>query len=310
LPRRQIEDLLISQPDSGEQALEIVAPDGTRDVAELPFAAYKPQLRSDGTSLYVVASGPATPGRLVRWTPGEDPGRGGRSSGSGGSGGPDASADRTLAERLEDSRMVAYPLALAGLGFVAWFFYTRGFALDLNIMNFTLIMAGMVLYGSPAAYMRAKQRAVTTSTGIIVQFPFYAGIMGMMSLSGLVAVFANAIVSVSTPLTFPLASMFSAGFVNFFVPSAGGQWAVQGPILVEAAQALDVSMGQTIVAFAYGDQLTNMVQPFWALPLLGITGLEARDLLGYTAVIMLVALVIFAVGVTVLPLVGWMTPGL
>lgn len=219
-------------------------------------------------------------------------------------GGPGGAGDRTLAERLEDSRMVSYPLALTGLGFVGWYFYTRGFALDLNIMNFTLIMAGMVLYGSPAAYVRATERAVTACTGIIVQFPFYAGIMGMMSLSGLVAVFANAIISVSNPFTFPIATMFSASFVNFFVPSAGGQWAVQGPILVEAARALEAPMGQTIIAFSYGDQLTNMVQPFWALPLLGITDLEARDLLGYTAAVMFVALAIFVVGVTVLPHLG------
>ena len=209
-----------------------------------------------------------------------------------------------LVQRLESTGMISYPIALAGLGFVVWFFATRGLALDLNIVNFTLIMGGMVLYGSPSAYGRAMQKAVTTSTGIILQFPFYAGIMGMMTLSGLVGVFANAIISVSNPVTFPLASMFSAAFVNFFVPSAGGQWAVQGPILVEASQALDVSMGQTIMAFSYGDQLTNMVQPFWAIPLLGITDLDAGDLMGYTAVVMLVALVIFAVGVTVLPLVG------
>ncbi|MFP3947197.1 MAG: short-chain fatty acid transporter [Longimicrobiales bacterium] len=211
--------------------------------------------------------------------------------------------EKLLAARLEESRWLSYPVALTGMGFVGWFFFTRGLALDLNIVNFTLIMVGMALYGTPAAYVRAMQRAVGASTGIILQFPFYAGMMGMMTLSGLVGVFANAIISVSTPTTFPLASMFSAGLVNFFVPSAGGQWAVQGPILMEAARALDVSVGQTIVAFAYGDQLTNMIQPFWAIPLLGTTDLEARDLLGYTAVAMLVAAVIFGAGVSLLPLV-------
>lgn len=209
-----------------------------------------------------------------------------------------------LVRRLESTGILSYPIALVGLGFIVWTFVDRGFALDLDIVNFALIMSGMVLYGSPSAYARAMQKAVTTSTGIILQFPFYAGIMGMMTLSGLVGVFANAIISISTPETFPLASMFSAAFVNFFVPSAGGQWAVQGPILVEAAQALDVPLGRTIMAYSYGDQLTNMVQPFWAIPLLGITDLDAGDLMGYTAVIMLVALVIFGGGVTLLPSMG------
>lgn len=217
---------------------------------------------------------------------------------------PVAPGRSPLVRRLESTGILSYPLAAVGLGFVVWIFASRGFALDLDIVNFTLIMAGMVLYGSPSAYARAMQKAVTTSTGIILQFPFYAGIMGMMTLSGLVGVFANAIISISTPETFPLASMFSAAFVNFFVPSAGGQWAVQGPILVEAAQALQVPLGRTVMAYSYGDQLTNMVQPFWAIPLLGITDLDAGDLMGYTAVIMLVAFVIFGAGVTALPLMG------
>jgi short-chain fatty acids transporter len=109
-------------------------------------------------------------------------------------------------------------------------------------------------------------------------------------------------ISVSTPATLPLTTMASAAFVNIFVPSAGGQWAVQGPILVEAARALDVPMGRIIMAFAYGDQLTNMIQPFWAIPLLGITALEPKDLLGYTAIAMVVGFAIFGLGIGVLPM--------
>jgi short-chain fatty acids transporter len=220
---------------------------------------------------------------------------------------PEAARDpaETLAQRLERSTMLALPLAIVGLGFVTWYLVTGGFALDLNSLNFLLVMTGLALYRTPIAYVQAVDRAVHTASGVILQFPFYAGIMGMMTLSGLVEVFAGAMVSISTPATLPITALFSAAFVNFFVPSAGGQWAVQGPIIVEAARSLDVPIGRMIMAFAYGDQLTNMVQPFWAIPLLGITTLQARDLFGYTAVAMLLAGVIFILGIGVLaPLLG------
>ena len=81
--------------------------------------------------------------------------------------------------------------------------------------------------------------------------------------------------------------------MNLFVPSGGGQWAVQGDVLVQAADRVGVSVSDTIMAFAYGDQLTNMLQPFWALPLLAITGLKARQIVGYTAAVMLLVTPVF-----------------
>lgn len=218
---------------------------------------------------------------------------------------PSADPAETLFQRVERSRAVTLPVAVVGLSLVVWYLVTGTVSLDLNSLNFLLVMTGMALYGNPVAYVKAIERAVHTAAGVIIQFPFYSGIMGMMALSGLVEVFAHAMVSISTQATFPVTALSSAAFVNLFVPSAGGQWAVQGPILVEAARALEVPTGQLIMAFAYGDQLTNMIQPFWAIPLLGITALEARDLLGYTAVTMIVAFVIFAFGIAVLaPLLG------
>lgn len=124
----------------------------------------------------------------------------------------------------------------------------------------------------------------------------------MMALSGLVVVFADALLSISNEYTFPLAAMGSAAIVNLFVPPAGGQWAVQGPLLIEAAQSLNFDVGRTIIAFGYGDHLTNALQPMWMLPLLGVTALKARDILGYTAVMMVVAGTIFALGAAVFPL--------
>jgi short-chain fatty acids transporter len=125
--------------------------------------------------------------------------------------------------------------------------------------------------------------------GIILQFPLYAGIMGLMRSSGLTAMMAEAIASTTSPAVLPVQTFVSAGVVNLFVPSGGGQWAVQGPIAMQAAADVGVAPAKMVMAVAYGDQLTNMLQPFWALPLLAITGVKARDIVGYTAILMVAA---------------------
>ena len=109
-------------------------------------------------------------------------------------------------------------------------------------------------------------------------------------------IFYHFFVSISNETTFPIFTFISAGLVNIFVPSGGGQWAVQGPIIVDAATQLGVSIPKSVMALAYGDQLTNMLQPFWALPLLGITGLKAKEILPYTLILLLAGIVIFIGG--------------
>lgn len=208
----------------------------------------------------------------------------------------------TLADRMEHSAPLTWLTVLAGGSFIVWQFATEGFNLDLNFVNFILLMLGLVAYRTPIAYVEAVDEGIGATGQIVLQFPFYAGIMGMMASSGLIAIFAEALVSVSNEFTFPLAVMASSAIVNLFVPSAGGQWAVQGPLVVQAAQSLNVDMGQAIVAFGYGDQLTNALQPMWMLPLLGVTQLKAGDILGYTAVVMLVVGTVYAVSISVLPL--------
>ncbi|WP_461834361.1 TIGR00366 family protein [Desulfothermus sp.] len=123
--------------------------------------------------------------------------------------------------------------------------------------------------------------------------PFYAGIMGMMKLSGLVGVMAGWFVAISNTTTYPVFTFISAAIVNLFVPSSGGQWAVQGPIIVKAAEALHFSIPKTVMALAYGDQWTNLFQPFWALPLLGICGVRAMDIMGYCMTLMFLGIPIF-----------------
>lgn len=217
---------------------------------------------------------------------------------------PGTSAEApTPAVRLENSPVLTAIAVLAGLVYVGHHFATAGFDLNLNIVNLILLLLGLIAYKTPMAYVHAIDEGIRSCGQIVLQFPFYAGIMGMMGGSGLVKVFAGWLVSVSNEHTFPLLAMLSSAVTNLFVPSAGGQWAVQGPLLIEAAQELGVDLGLTVMAFSYGDQLTNGIQPMWMLPLLGVTALKAREVLGYTAVAMLFAFVIFGLGVTVLPLV-------
>jgi len=211
--------------------------------------------------------------------------------------------DRTVAARMERSYLMSWAVVLVGLGYVVWHFMTNGFDLNLNMVNFILLMAGMAAHGTPIAYVQAVDKAIGACGQVALQFPFYAGIMGIMSGSGLITIFAAGLVSISTEFTFPFFAMLSSAIVNLFVPSAGGQWAVQGPVLIEAARNIGADMGQTIIAFGYGDQLTNGLQPMWMLPLLGVTKLRAGDILGYTAVMMIFGLIIFGAGVTLLPLI-------
>jgi len=144
-------------------------------------------------------------------------------------------------------------------------------------------------------------KAISGASGILIQFPLYFGIMAIMQHTGLVQGISDFFVELSQNIgspekSYPILSFFSAGLVNIFVPSGGGQWGVQGPIIVESAINLGIPLEKGILSLAYGDQLTNMLQPFWALPLLGITGLKAKDILPYTLILMLAGMIIFISG--------------
>ncbi|RMH12521.1 MAG: short-chain fatty acid transporter [Planctomycetota bacterium] len=160
-----------------------------------------------------------------------------------------------------------------------------------DTVNMTFLLLGLILHGTPMSYVRSVEDAARGCAGIILQFPLYAGIMGLMAVSGLTAQLADSIASASNQQTLPLLTLLSAGVVNLFVPSGGGQWAVQGPIAMRAALDAGVDPAKMVMAVAYGDELTNMLQPFWALPLLAITGVKARDMVGYTAIVMVFAAV-------------------
>ncbi|MDW7652131.1 MAG: TIGR00366 family protein, partial [Bacillota bacterium] len=205
----------------------------------------------------------------------------------------------TPADKVENSPIVSLLLSLGALVYLIGYF-GQGGTLNLNIVNFIFLFAGILLHWTPRRYINALYAAVRSSGGIILQFPLYAGIMGMMVSSGLAAIISQWFVSVSTAYTFPFFTFISAGIVNFFVPSGGGQWAVQGPIIIPASITLGVDPARAAMAIAWGDAWTNMVQPFWALPALGIAGLNARDIMGYCIMALLFSGVIISLGLVFL----------
>lgn len=189
------------------------------------------------------------------------------------------------AERIERSKTLAW--ASAALGFASVSVYAmNGGGLNLNIIIFVLIFLGLALHASPRSFLSSIDEAARGVSGVLIQFPFYAGIMGMMGASGLGASLAQGFTSISTASTLPFVSFLSAGVLNIFIPSGGGQWAVQGPILVEAAQSLNANISDVIIGFVWGDAWTNLIQPFWALPVLAIAGLKARDIMGFCVIMM------------------------
>ncbi len=198
----------------------------------------------------------------------------------------------------DESKILAYVFALAV--FVA-FFYNYGPSLSQgivtpNMLNFFMLGLIFLLHGSISSILSAVDQAISGASGILIQFPLYFGIMGVMQNSGLVVAIADYFVALSSAQTLPLLTFVSAAIVNVFIPSGGGQWAIQGPVILEAAIALKVPINKVIMALAYGDQLTNMLQPFWALPLLGITKLKASELLPYTLWVMLLGVLVFMTG--------------
>jgi short-chain fatty acids transporter len=209
--------------------------------------------------------------------------------------GPDA----TLAEKLEESRLLSVLVAALCAVFLALRFMKKGFAIDIDTVNLVFLAIGLVLHRTPMGYARAVQAAAAGTAGIMIQFPFYAGIQATMDHSGLAGVITRWFVDIANVHTFPLLAFISSAVINFAVPSGGGHWVVQGPFVMPAAHALGADIGKAAMAIAYGEAWTNMAQPFWALPALAIAGLGVRDIMGYCITAMLFSGVIFVAGLYV-----------
>jgi short-chain fatty acids transporter len=218
---------------------------------------------------------------------------------------PRADESTVPADRINNSRILGGVIALSGVAITLYTFYQEGLnTLNLNTVNFAFLFIGFALFTSPEAYAEQFSEAITSASDIILQFPFYAGIIGMMTNSGLAQTIAESIVGFAGTETFPAAVVVISTIVNTFVPSGGGEWTVIGPIVIPAAQNLGVPLGQTMIAYTFGASLADLIQPFWALPLLGITSMRARDIFGYTIMMLILALPFFLIAVTVVPYAG------
>lgn len=199
----------------------------------------------------------------------------------------------TPADKVDASRILTLITGLALATYLV-IHYAQGGTATLDIVNWTFLALIFLLVRNPFELIGLVKNAASNVGEILLQFPLYAGIMGIMTTTGLITVFSDFLVNIASPATFGVLALLSAGLVNFFVPSGGGQFAVQAPIMLDAANRLGVDPSVAIMAVSYGDQWTNMIQPFWALPLLAIAGLKMRDILGYTMVTLIASGIVFA----------------
>ncbi|MFC0269510.1 short-chain fatty acid transporter [Kushneria aurantia] len=202
------------------------------------------------------------------------------------------------AERLENSTLLSWLVGIPGLLYLAHYFFVAGGGLNLNSVNFLFLSLAIVFHRTPRSLLVSLNEAVKGGAGIIIQFPFYAGIMGIMMHSGLAESLSELFASIANADTLPFWSFISAGIVNLFVPSGGGQWAVQAPVMLPAAEALGADVAKVAMGVAWGDAWTNLLQPFWALPVLAIAGLNARDIMGFCLIQLVVTGVIISLGLS------------
>ena len=214
-----------------------------------------------------------------------------------GAGQPAGEPERaTFAQYLDAMRPLTLLLGAGLFCYIGYSFYAKGFHLNLNLVNWSFLGAGLLLARSPSHYVQLINNASSTIGPVLIQYPFYAGILGMMQGTGLAGIISDWFTAIATPQTLSFFAFLCAGLVNMFIPSGGGQWAVQGPIFIEAGQNLGVDPSIIVLAISYGDQWTNMIQPFWTIPLLAIAGLHMRQIMGYTFVIFLLTLFLFGGG--------------
>lgn len=225
------------------------------------------------------------------------------------------SKKNTFSDKLNHSRLLQNIIFIMGICYLIYYFNSNGFDLNLNIMIFIFIILGLVLHQTPKRYAISMKRASNNVYGIIFQFPFYAGIMGIMLYTGLGESFSNWIASNATISNFPYYSYLIGGLVNFAIPSGGGEFAVIGPSIIEAAKQLAISLppeqmtkyiARTALSIAYGESLTNLLQPFFLLIVLPVMGsgtrIEARDVMGYLAIPFLILFILESLLILYMPI--------
>jgi short-chain fatty acids transporter len=222
---------------------------------------------------------------------------------------------KAMSDRLNNCRLIQLVVSIMGFWYIGRHFLTRGLDLNLNIMIFILLMTGLVVHGTPLRYVIATKRAGSNISGIVLQYPFYAGIAGIMEGTGLVQAISTWMSHAASIRTFPFIAFLTGGLVNFAIPSAGGEWAVVGPTIVETAEVLTSEMaGEQVTSYiarlslavAYGESLTNVLQPFFILIILPVMGagtkIQARDVMGYLILPFICFFILYAILITWLPI--------
>lgn len=211
---------------------------------------------------------------------------------------------KTIADRMNGSKIIMYSMGIAGVVNIVYTIMGNGFlgSLSLNFVIFIFLTANFWLYNTPTKFITAYRENLSLATDVMIQFPFYGGISGMMTDSGLGQIIVGGFTSLANAHTLPLFSYWSASIVNLFIPSQGGQWIVQGPIIVDAALELNASLPDVINAFVYGDEATNLLQPLYVIPALAVVNMKLKDVWGYMAFIWLFWFIVTVLGLYIIPL--------
>ncbi len=212
--------------------------------------------------------------------------------------------ERTVADRMNDSKIMMYIVGFACLTYIIEFFWMNGFSkLNFNLVIFIFLTLDVFLYQTPEKFTQAIHDNMAPAAPIMIQFPFYGGIMGIMSSSGLTSIMAHALIAVASAKTYYMFAYWSASLVNLFVPSQGGQLIVQGPILAEAAKAFHAQYPTMVSAFMFGDEATNLLQPLYIIPALSLVNMKLKQAWGLMAFIWFLWFIATSIGLVVLPLI-------
>jgi short-chain fatty acids transporter len=219
---------------------------------------------------------------------------------------PEEPAPGTPAARVDAFRGWVWLAALLLAWPLGHSIVTRGFGTSWTIdaYNASFLAAALLLHGRPLSFLRACRQGVDAAWGIILQFPFYAGIFGLMQNTGLSRWIGGLFAELTTRDSFPFVVYLYSALMNLFVPSAGSKWLIEAPFLVPAGESLEVSVVTVVLAYAYGDSTTNLIQPFFAIPILAVTRMRFGDVVGYTC---LIAAACFAVSALAM---AWIPPDL
>ncbi|MEA4813646.1 MAG: TIGR00366 family protein [Oscillospiraceae bacterium] len=214
-----------------------------------------------------------------------------------------AESNDTPADKMNNSRIIMYLIGVAGLIYIVWSFIANGVfgSLSLNFIIFLFIMLNCFVYSTPKKFIAAYKECMFLSTDIMIQFPFYGGIAGMMSDSGFASVIVSGIVSIASARSIPVWTYISACIVNLFIPSQGGQWIIQGPLMMPACIQLGGNIPDCINAFVYGDEATNLLQPLYLIPALAVVNGKLKEVWGYCAYIFVFWFIITCLGLYFIP---------